>query len=404
MRPVARTAAWLAWLLAATSAAADPQTVIEVAGPPAAGVFHHLGAAGRRALAVSDAQVAVAWEDDHGGAPHAYVAIKADDAAAFGAPIRASTTAEAYEPALVYAGHGFFALAYEGDGQIRLQSVDARGVRASTPIGGTPARQATLAAGAGEVHVAWSEKRAGGAWNVRHASYTIGPDGELRVLRPAAWVNVQPVPADQSYPALAVTPAAGVVLAWEDRQAGHTRIVVSHRAPDAAQFAPARGLNRWNRPAASYDKGSGAMRPALASAGNRVLAVWLDKRGRVESAYDVYAAFSHDGGVSFGEDSEVADGFGRGQPQRNPVPLLFDDGRAAVVWDDPRDGTRDLWFSSFDGKAWSDDRQVAGAAGPGEQAHAAAAADTRGRAHLAWVDRATDAAPGRILYTVIAAP
>jgi len=201
MRPVARTAAWLAWLLAATPATADPQTVIEVAGPPAAGVFHHLGAAGRRALAVSDAQVAVAWEDDHGGAPHAYGAIKSDDAAAFGAPIRASTTAEAYEPALVYAGHGFFALAYEGDGQIRLQSVDARGVRASTPIGGTPARQATLAAGAGEVHVAWSEKRAGGAWNVRHASYTIGPDGELRVLRPAAWVNVQPVPADQSYPA-----------------------------------------------------------------------------------------------------------------------------------------------------------------------------------------------------------
>jgi len=395
-----------AWLVCALAVAPVPWAhagpVIDVTPAPAAGVFHHLGSSGRRSLAVSDTHVAIAWEDDSSGAPQVYCALKAHGDDRFPPALRASTTNEAYEPAVVHAGAGVFVLAYEGDGRVWLQTCAAHGTGRALALGGAVSRQATLDAAAGEIQVAWSEQR-GGHYNVRHASYTVAPGGELREAQAAAWVEARATGADQFYPAV-TTRRGGATLLWEDRQAGHTRIVAAQRAHGADHFEPHHGVNHWNRPDAGYDKGSGAMRPALARDNDVVLAVWLDKRGRVDSAYDVFAAFSHDGGRQFGADGEVGDGFARNQPQRNPVPLVLANGRYAVVWDDPRDGSADLWISWRTAARWSDDQAIAVAAGAGEQLSPAAAVDELGQLHLAWVDRARPDAPTRIRYTVLAPP
>ena len=83
----------------------------------------------------------------------------------------------------------------------------------------------------------------------------------------------------------------------------------------------------------------------------------------------------------------MQDAFGANQPQWHPAVAVASEGTIAVVWDDPRDGSPDLWLSWREDGVWSDDLAVPGASGPGEQDNPAIAFDAEGGLHLAWVER-----------------
>ena len=93
-----------------------------------------------------------------------------------------------------------------------------------------------------------------------------------------------------------------------------------------------------------------------------MVAVWLDKRDFL-SGYDVYAAFSSDGGRSFGRNLKVQDGFGENIAQWHAAVAANNQGRVVAVWDDDRDGNSDIWLANWTGKGYSDNVAVPAASG-----------------------------------------
>ena len=147
-----------------------------------------------------------------------------------------------------------------------------------------------------------------------------------------------------------------------------------------------------------FGGGPGAARVAIARFGeDGVAAVWSDKRN-FRTGYDVYGAVSLDGGRTFGPNQSVQDAFGDLTEQWHPAVAGNLDGSVAVVWDDNRDGTGDVWLAWRVAAAWSDSQAVPGASGPGEQTHPAVALDARGNLHVVWVERDAAGGPTRLRY------
>ena len=136
----------------------DP--AITVSQDPAARAFFHLEAAGRKSIAVSDAWVAVTWEDNRDGVSRCYVALKAPGKNNFAAEIRVSGDREAFEPAIVSLGQGRFALAWEEDGQIRARLLAVDGLGKPITLGAREAAQVSLGYGQAERLLrAWSARQ-----------------------------------------------------------------------------------------------------------------------------------------------------------------------------------------------------------------------------------------------------
>lgn len=355
---------------------------LELAGPARAGVFHHLESAGRRSLAAGERWVAVTWEDNRDGRPRAYAAFKRIAARDVEVELRLSGPGEAYEPAVAVLGGGRFLFAWEEDGRVRARVGEAAGLGPAVTLEGAGAQVSLAPAGAGRAYAAWI-RRQGRFGHVMVALVEVDGD-RPRILwrRP---VEPQPPESEQLYPALALG-GAGLVVGWEDRRHGHTRLYTARLEGDA--FTAPVGLN--DQPSGPrrvpYGRGSGVTRLALAAAGSVLAAAWMDKRD-FRGGYDIYGALSTDGGRSFGPNERVQDLFGENQPQWHPAVAVAPEGRVVVVWDDPRDGDADLWLSWREDGEWSDDMAVPGAHGPGEQASPSLAFDAEGGLHLAWVER-----------------
>jgi|GEM_PF-327033 len=384
--PMAPAAGWSFSPAIAVAPAARP-------GQPA--FFHHLESAGRKNIAVSGAVVAVVWEDNHSGASQAYAAFKREQAKAFSAPVRLSTGKQAYEPAVAPIAGGQFLFAWEQDGHVWLRAAGPGAGTAARQVSQAPSRQASLARGPrGRMRLVWVQ-RSGHFPRVMTAPVRTAP--KLRVGR-AHPVDPKPPTQSQLYPSVALA-RDRVVVAWEDRRSGHTRLLYSAAGPGGVFSAP-QGLNEFRVGNAKFGRGTGVTRVALAAVGGeRVAATWMDKRD-FRGGYDIYAAFGDDGGRRFGANEKVQDVFGNDQPQWHPAIAATEDGRVAVVWDDPRDGSEDLWLSWKTDQGWSDDAAVAPASGPGVQSDPTIAFDRRGNLHIAWIARPTPNGPTRILYAV----
>lgn len=372
-------------LLVACALAASPALAewrfdapLDVSGEARPQLFPHLDAAGRRSLAVTRDRVAVVWEDSRTGEPQAYVAVKARGDAAFGEPLRVSRKGEAFAPAVAGLPDGRFLMAWEEAECVWVRLFDAE--RPGPALELEPGSQITVAEGPAGAFAAWV-RPAGAHGQIVVARLDLaGHTPRLLWARP---VEATPPQGGQLYPALAATDS-GLVVGWEDRRHGHTRVYTARLAGE--DFTPPAALNEISPEPAAFGRGTGVTRLALAAVGDLVAATWMDKRD-FQGGYDTYAAVSTDAGRSFGPNELVQDLFGANQPQWHPAVAVGPDGQIAVVWDDPRDGNPDLWLSWRQDGGWSDDLAVPGAHGPGEQDNPAIAFDAQGAVHLAWVER-----------------
>ena len=387
---------------------APPVDVLEAK----AGIFPHLDAANRRGLAWSGGWVAVAWEDNRSGTSQCRVRFKGPAEQDFGHEIRLSSQA-CIEPAIIGLRDGRFAAGWEQDGAVWLTLVKPG--KDGTPVKVSHAEAAQISLGydpQGGLFAAWVER------NGDHLQLQVGrlelAANEIRLARSNP-VDAQPPIEDQAYPALVVNADGSVVVVWEDRRYKHTVMLVAN-GPDGEHFgAPYRLIDKTRNlitgPAAKLGAGMGAMRPTLAGCGSGpiagsenaagagpcVVAVWLDKRDFL-SGYDVYAAFSSDGGRSFGRNLKVQDGFDESIAQWHAAVAANNQGRVVAVWDDDRDGNSDIWLANWTGKGYSDNVAVPAASGPGTQTDPMVFLDDEGRLHLVWLDQADEGAGTRIRY------
>jgi hypothetical protein len=371
----------------------DSATDITVAKP---GVFHHLDASGRNNLAVSGGSVGIVWEDNRSGAPGCYLAIKSGSRDfrefSFG-------QGECYEPTITTLDSDRFLLAWEDADGVNSAIADAAGPGPTTKLADSGGQSSLAFHARLGAYAAWSAPE--GRWRqvwlaplkIEGRQISVGP------RRPA---DAMPATDDQTFPVLAVN-ARGLTVAWEDRRHGHTVIYHSFNShPDQlaqAWSAPTRvSGNPTGKAQGNLGRGTGAMRPTLATFGERLAAAWLDKRDFL-SGYDVYAALTEPDSLRFAKDQKAQDSFGDAIAQWHVAAAGNPRGDLVLAWDDDRDGSADIWLTRLTSAGYSENFTLPAASGPGQQSDPAIALDSAGNLHLAWVARGDDGAT-RVRYTL----
>ncbi|MCP4877412.1 MAG: hypothetical protein GY896_18280 [Gammaproteobacteria bacterium] len=369
---------------------------IAVTGAPAGGVFHHLEGSGRRHIAVSSSSVAVAWEDNRTQDPQIYVAIKSFQQKEFAPAMQVSNGSEAFEPSIDALPGNRFVLAWEQDAAVFARILTSEGFAESIRLSTDQASHVSIATFGDQVFAVWREQL-NRRWFVKLASLTTQAD-KLIVdsLHSVESVGLQtPV----LFPSLAVN-SAGLCVAWEDRRAGHTRLLFSHSTDAGITFTEPQFLNEFFSNRNQYDQGNGVTRVSLASfAQDEILAAWMDKR-RGGLGYGIFAALGAEAGANFGPNEKVHGAEGDRQPHYNPATAGNPAGDFAIAWDDFRRGDSDVWISSYnDDDEWGEDYTPAVASGSGEQSHPAVTLDGAGNLHLLWIERAQQDAPSQLWYS-----
>lgn len=364
---------------------------VEVGGNNEKQIYHHLESSNRSGLAESDGRVAIVWEDNREGIPLCWTAIKNKGSKAFRLP-QAISNGECYEPSVIGIGSGRFVLAWEEDARVWVSLAD-NGKALS--LSKDEAGQLTLARiDEQNLFAVWAEK-AGNFRRLMLARISVSGNG-LKVEWTVPVEDRQPND-EQAYPSMAVNSDGSVTLVWEDRRFKHTSIMAAH-SRDGKLFSPPYRLTDIPQARArTLGAGMGSMRPTLGSCGpSCMVASWLDKRDFL-SGYDVYAAFSQNGGKFFGRNLKVQDSFGENIAQWHASISANQKGRVVAVWDDDRDGTSDIWLSDWTGSAFSDNLAVPGAAGPGAQVDPIIYLDDSDTLHIAWLER-TEANTTKLKY------
>ena len=369
-----------------------------VTGPPSDGIYHHLDGAGRKHIAVSGDSVAIVWEDNRSHVPQIYVTVKGSTQQSFPAALLASSGSEAYEPAIAAIGANRFVLAFEQDASVYARVLTSSGLAEPARLSQANASHVSLASFDGRVYAAWRE-RENGSWFIRVAALRVD-DSDRPVVESLQSVEADGVQAALQFPSIAAN-AAGVCVAWEDRRAGHTRLLVSHAGGAGKPFAEPQFLNEFFSNRNEYDRGNGVTRVSLASFGrDEILAAWMDKR-RGGLGYGIFAALGADAGRIFGPNEKVHAAQGDMQPHYNPATAGNRSGDFVVAWDDFRNGDSDVWISAYNADLeWSEDTAPAVASGSGEQSHASVFLDEQHNLHLLWIERAQLDGPSRLWYSL----
>ena len=369
--PPARALAAI-FLFAATAAAAQWQFSprLAVTAPPQSGIFHHLEGAGRKHIAISADTVAVVWEDNSAANPQVYLSLRHPNATAFTTPIAISDGNEAYEPAIAALSDTRFLIVYEQDRAIYA--------RLWSPTALSPAhRLSATTATASHASIATAGRHAAAIWREQDQSHrqyhlkvaTLHHHNHRITVQNTTTVEPTPLPTPILMPTIALHRAT-VGIAWEDRRAGHTRLLTAVSPWPPRQFSEPQYLNEFFSNRNPYDKGSGVTRVAIAAFGeDEILAAWMDKR-RGGVGYGIFAALAAEGGTSFGPNEKVHGSHGDTQPHYNPATAGNANGDFIVAWDDFRNGDSDIWLSHYnDDDEWGADLTPAPATGSGEQSH-----------------------------------
>jgi len=370
---------------------------VSVSAPSEIDVYLHLDGSGRKHIAVSEDSIAVVWEDNRSRDPQIYVTQKSMQQESFLPARIASNGSEAYEPAIAALSENRFVIAFEQDGAIFARVFDAGGLNAPTLISQATASHAGIATIADQVFASWRELDKG-LWYIKFAALRIDADNRL-IIESRQTIETGGLESPVLFPAIAVN-GAGLCIAWEDRRAGHTRLLFSHAQNAGETFSEPQSLNEFFSNRNAYDRGNGVTRVSLASfADDEILAAWMDKR-RGGKGYGIFAALGAEGGGEFGPNEKVHGQEGDTQPHYNPATAGSRDGNYAVAWDDFRRGDSDIWISTYnDDLEWSEDYSPPVARGAGEQSHPSIALDEQQNLHLLWIERDDLNGPSKLWYS-----
>jgi hypothetical protein len=246
---------------------------IAVTEIPTKGIFRHLEGSGRKHIAVSDQTVAVIWEDNRHGEPQIFISSKVKAEPYFSDAQQVSNGVEAYEPAIAELPGSHFALTWEQDQSVYGRLFSNKGLSDPIRLSSNPAGNPTVATLGEKVFISWREQTNQG-WFLLVAQLELSEKDQLR-LKSVTPVEQEGLTSQVLFPALAVN-SAGLCIAWEDRRAGHTRLLFAHSADDGKSFSEPQNLNEFFSDRDQYDQGSGVTRVSLAPVANdEEIAAWM---------------------------------------------------------------------------------------------------------------------------------
>lgn len=364
---------------------------IAVADDAKKGTFHHLEGAGRKHIATSEDKVAIVWEDDHSADPQVYLSIKSFEEDKFSTPAQLSKGQEAYEPAITGLSTSRFVVAWEQDGAVIASIYPHQETQTITlsPSGS----HISVSAYQDDIYMVWREQHKR-KWSVWVAHLTLTKNGQLN-LQSKNKVESKALSHPVMYPTIAAN-ETGQYVAWEDREAGNTRLKFSLSTDNGNSFETPQYLNEYYSNRNEYDKGNGVTRVTMAAiSADEVISAWMDKRR--SAGYGIFSALSSD--ETFGPNEKVHSLKGDELPHYNPA-TAGRDGELVIAWDDYRTGTSDIWLSSYnEDDEWSADFSPTPASGKSEQTQASVAIDAQGNLHLLWVERDNASAPTKLWYS-----
>jgi hypothetical protein len=371
---------------------------ITVTGPPVDNIYHHLNGSGRKHIAATSESVAVVWEDNRSQVPQIYVVLKSLAQETFPMALRVSSGSEAYEPAIGPISGNRFVLAFEQDASVFARILTADGLTEPARLSQAASSHVSIASFDDRVFASWREQD-NGKWFVKIAALRVGNTNRI-VVESLQSVELNGLEMPVLFPAIAVN-SAGICVAWEDRRAGHTRLLVSHAEAAGKSFTEPQSLNEFFSNRSQYDRGSGVTRVSLASfAQDEILASWMDKR-RGGKGYGIFAALGADAGENFGPNEKVHSEEGDTQPHYNPATAGNQGGDFVIAWDDFRRGDSDIWISAYNSDLeWSQDYAPPVVSGSGEQSHPSIALDEQHNLHLLWIERSQLDGPSRLWYSL----
>jgi hypothetical protein len=249
---------------------------ISVSGPRVDDVYHHLDGSGRKHIAVTAESVAVVWEDNRSSAPQIYVAQKSLIWETFAPALLVSSGSEAYEPAIDAISGNRFVLAFEQDASVFARILSQDGLAEPVRLSRATASHVSIDSFEDHIFASWREQD-NGMWFLKVAALRIDNANRL-TIESLQSVESRGLKTPVLFPAIAVN-SAGLCVAWEDRRAGHTRLLFSHAGDGRKPFAEPQSLNEFFANRNQYDRGSGVTRVSMASfAQDEILAAWMDKR------------------------------------------------------------------------------------------------------------------------------
>jgi type II secretory pathway pseudopilin PulG len=169
---------------------------------------------------------------------------------------------------------------------------------------------------------------------------------------------------------------------WSDARNGNQDVYLQ-------KFNSADGSAVWNDVKVNVDANNAdQMNPDLAvdSAGN-VYVVWMDDRN---GDWDIYAQrYDSDGNNLWVFDMEVKRDSGVAIDQENPKVVVDDEDNFYVVWEDDRNGNKDIFLSKFDGNANTlfTERRVNTDSSGLDQYEPAIVFDGTGYLYISWSDK-----------------
>ncbi len=202
------------------------------------------------------------------------------------------------------------------------------------------------------VHTAWTDTRS--AVTGPDIFYANSTDGGLS-FNPSIRVNNDATASEQGEPAIATAPNRDVYLVWSDPRTGARGrdIYFSKSSDRGAGWAP-------NIPVNDDSGGAAQGEPTIATdVAGMIYIAWTDNRN-LNTAPDIYATRSSNGGSSFAANVKVNDESGA-VTQMIPNIAAYA-GKVQVAWTDSRTVGSTSWdiytSSSLDGLAWSPNVRV----------------------------------------------
>jgi len=374
----------LAW----AAAAADDSPLITVATSDNQADFFQLQSSGRKNIAADNTRVGLVWEETRAGVSTSYLAFKARGAEQGFGPAQALGDHDTFNPVIAGCGTHFYVAWIEQD-SVRARAYSGTQAGAVVQVAEGPINELTIGCQDGSALLAWS-RRAGKGYAVEAGSV----HAQAAELSRGPVVAVAPTETYQFQTNPGVAYAKGrVVVTWHDRSSG-TNLLYATSGTELDKLDKQAQVNELIKKSYEWGSGSSAVRNTLAVGENqRLVAVWLDKRAS-RAGYKVDSAFSHDGGVTWGDNYDIIDEWGTIVPQWTPAVASNGDDRLMVVWMDAREDSNIIWSSELNGLTWGANTNLTGDA---EDVYSPVIAySPDGTLHVAWIEK--DNGHSRIRY------